>query len=136
MNNSKTNWHPLAVLCFWLLMSAWILFVLTFFGSPGGILGWAIDLVADILSPKSLTLVINSFAIVGAYVVTRLLAGFRIGLKAIDREMYALAFVIWIAVTGFALVGARCDIFLFCADDITSSHDCEPGSDRQGLHCR
>jgi len=79
----------------------------------------------------------NTFALVGAYVVTRLLLSFRISWKTPQSEAYGVLGVIWVALTTMALMGARCDIYVFCVDDVSSSqNECEIDWDRQGFHCR
>ena len=89
------------------------------------------------LTPKYVTIFMNTFAFVGAYIVTRLLLIFRISWKTSRSEICAVLCVVWISLTGMAIWGARCDIYIFCADDPPSSKsDCETDWDRQGANCR
>ena len=133
----KISWHSIAIIFYWIFILIWIFFVLCFFGDPGGILGSLASLIFSRLTPKYVTIFMNTFSLVGAYVVTRLLLSFRISWKTPQSEAYGVLGVIWVALTTMALMGARCDIYVFCADDVSSSKsECEIDWDRQGFHCR
>jgi len=133
----KIDWHSIAMIFYWIFILIWIFFVLSFFSAPGGVLGGLISLVLSQITPKYVTVFMNTFSLVGAYVVTRLLLSFRISWKTAQAEAYGVLWVIWVALTVMALLGARCDIYVFCADDASSSQsECEIDWDRQGFHCR
>jgi len=129
----KIDWHSIAMIFYWIFILIWIFFVLSFFSAPGGVLGVLISLVFSQITPKYVTVFMNTFSLVGAYVVTRLLLSFRISWKTAQAEAYGVLWVIWVALTVMALLGARCDIYVFCADDASSSQsECEIDWDRQG----
>ena len=130
-------WYPVGVIIYWILILIWILFVLCFFSPPGGLLGSLNAAISNQLTPKYLTVFMNSFALVGAYVVTRLLLSFRISWKNVTLEAGCVFAVFWVGLTTMALLSARCDIYIFCADDGSSSQsECEIDWDRQGGYCR
>ena len=137
MTASKKDWPPVVKMAYWIFVSLWILGVLSFYSHPLGMLGDIANELMARLTPKYVTLIVNTFSIVGAYAITRLLLGLRIPLKSPMREAQAIAVVLWIALSTAALSGARCDIYLFCGDDVVNSgSDCELESDRQGVRCR
>lgn len=137
MTKHEKDWHPAAKLAYWLIVSMWILGVLSLYSHRMGLLGDIADALMEKLTPKYVTLIVNTFSIVGAYALTRLLLGFRIPWKSAAREAQAIVVVLWLALTAMALLGARCDIYIFCSDDvIEASDDCELESDRQGIRCR
>ena len=120
----KIDWHSIAMIFYWIFILIWIFFVLSFFSAPGGVLGGLISLVFSQITPKYVTVFMNTFSLVGAYVVTRLLLSFRISWKTAQAEAYGVLWVIWVALTVMALLGARCDIYVFCADDVAFPQTC------------
>jgi len=133
--SKKNIWHSIAVIFYWIFILIWIFLVLCFFSNPGGILGSLASLIFSRLTPKYVTIFMNTFALVGAYVVTRLLLSFRVSWKTPQSEAYGVLGVIWVALTTMALMGARCDIYVSCVDDVSSSqNECEIDWDRQGFH--
>lgn len=137
MNKSENDWPPVAKIAYWIFVLVWILGVLSFYSHPMGVFGNMANELMTRLTPKYVTLVVNTFSIVGAYAVTRLLLGFRLPLKSPTREAQAVLVVLWLALSMVALSGARCDIYLFCSEDVISNgSDCELESDRQGISCR
>ena len=137
MFKNNFYWYPVAIILYWLLIVFWLIFVLCFFSAPGGLFGGLAAAILNWLTPKYVTIFMNTFALVGAYVVTRLLLSFRISWKTAQSEAYGVLGVIWVAITTMALLGARCDIYIFCVGDVSSSQsDCEIGGDRQGAYCR
>jgi hypothetical protein len=133
---SFSDWHPLAKIAYWICMISFIACVLAFFSSPNGALGVLSEKLFVVLTPKYLTLIVNTFALLGAYVVVRLLLVFPIPWRNRDREILGVFGVLWVALTSMALLGARCDVYVFCADDVASNIDCEVDWDRQAPHCR
>lgn len=135
--NSKSfsDWHPIAKLAYWIFIVILITCVLAFFSSPNGVLGDFSGKLLAALTPKYATLFINTFALVGAYVVVRLLLVFAIPWRNQGREVLGVIGVIWVALTSIGLLGARCDVYVFCADDVASNIECEVDWDRQGPHC-
>lgn len=105
------------------------------FGSPDGILGGVSEWIFGFLTVKYVTLIINSFALVGFYIITRLILSLWIGWKSLYSEGVAVFGVIWLALSG-GLYFARCDVFIFCADDLDQNKNCEVDWDRQGPNCR
>lgn len=137
MNKSENDWSPVAKMAYWIFVLMWVLGILSFYSHPMGLLGDIANELMTRLTPKYVTLIVNTFSIVGAYAVTRLLLGFRLPFKSPMREAQAIAVVLWLALSMVALSGARCDIYLFCSDDVVSnSSDCESEPDRQGIRCR
>jgi len=137
MSQYELDWHPVAKIIYWFLICLWIGFVLCFYIAPGSVFGFIAEAIFDRLTPKYVTFSINTFSLVGAYVLTRLLVSFRIRWKTPEAEAKGVLYVIWIAVTVMALSGARCDIYIFCAEDAFSSQgECEIDWDRQGSNCR
>jgi hypothetical protein len=136
MPKHERDWHPVAKILYWLFASIWTVLILGFYSAPSGVIGGLAEQVFDLLTPKYVTLIMNTFSLVGAYVVTRLLLSFRIGWKSVNQEIIGVLSIIWIALTSFGLMGARCDIYIFCAEDVSIQTDCELDWDRQRAHCR
>jgi hypothetical protein len=137
MNKSENDWPPVAKMAYWIFVLVWTLGVFSFYSHPMGVLGNIANELTTRLTPKYVTLIVNTFSIVGAYAVTRLLLGFRVPFKSPAREAQAVLVVLWLALSMVALSGARCDIYLFCSEDVISNgSDCELESDRQGISCR
>jgi hypothetical protein len=137
MPKQNFDWYPITNIFYWLFILLWIGFILSFFSVPSGMLGGLAAAILNQLTPKYVTIFMNTFAFVGAYIVTRLLLIFRISWKTTRSEVCAVLCVVWISLTGIAIWGARCDIYIFCADDAPSSKsDCETDWDRQGANCR
>lgn len=130
------DWHPAVKIGYWSLVIAWIAFVLSMYSDPGGILGAVSEVVFDTLTPKYVTLVLNTFSLLGAYIVTRLIVSVRIGRKSTGSELAAIALVLLISITTMGLLGARCDVYVFCSNDVLIERNCEVDSDRQGLYCQ
>jgi len=74
--------------------------------------------------------------LVGAYAVTRLFVSPRIKIKAAKAEAFGIGCVISVALTTMSLHFARCDIYVYCADDAIVQSECEMDWDRQGAYCR
>ena len=136
MSKYELDWHPVSKVLYWLFTAIWLVVVISFYSAPAGVLAGVTEAVFDLLTPKYVTLLMNTFSLVGAYVVTRLILSFRIGWKTVSQEVIGVASVIWIALTGAALMGARCDIYVFCAEDVHVQSECELDWDRQGPNCR
>lgn len=130
------EWHPIAKLTYWICIVILITCVLALFSSPNGVLGSLSEKLFAALTPKYLTLIVNTFALVGAYVVIRLLLVFAIPWKNQGKETLGILGVIWVALTAMSLWGARCDIYVFCVDELTVRSDCEADWDKQGVHCQ
>lgn len=136
MKQHEQDWHPVAKILYWASILAWIVFVLSFYSHPGGVLGDVADAILDWLTPKYVTFFMNTFSLVGAYAVTRLLLSIRVKWKTAKAELTGVVSVIWVAGTVLALAGARCDIYIFCSDDVFTHSACDTDWDRQGPHCR
>lgn len=135
--SKKIDWHSVVNIFYWIVVLTWIFIIICFFSTPGGILGSLASLVFSQLTPKYVTIFMNTFALVGAYTLTRLLLSFRISWKTSQSEAYGVLGVILVALTTMALLGARCEIYVFCAEDASSSQSaCEIDWDRQGFHCK
>lgn len=132
----NSEWHPIARICYWIFVCVLCLFVLNFFSAPLGLFGSLADAQLKILTPKYVTLIVNTFSMLGGYVVIRLLLSLRYPLKNLDKEVLGVLFVIYVSLTSLGLLGARCDIYVFCWGDVVIESDCEVDWDRQGGHCK
>ena len=94
------------------------------------------DKVLQAWTPKYVALFASTFSFVGAYVLIRLLLGFRAGWGTNAKEALRVIFVMLIALSSMALSGARCDIYVFCSDALTSESVCETDFDQQGPYCK
>lgn len=135
MVERKGDWHPILKIFYWLVIFGWIIFILTLFASPNGVLDKTSAWVFDLLTPKYVTIAVNSFAWVGAYTLTRVMLIPLIDWRPPKAEVAALGFVVWVALS-YSLFGARCDVYVFCSEDVKPSIDCEVEFDRAGPHCR
>lgn len=137
MSQLKSEWHPLSKLIYWILFTGWIFFVLTFYAAPGGLLGNLAEKVLNALHPQYITLVVNTFSLMGAYIVTRFILSLRVGWNSFKAETSAAALFFFIAITSLSLIFARCDVYVFCADDLsTRTVECDAEWDKQGQHCK
>ena len=82
MTKPKNDWLPVVKMAYWIFVSLWILAILSFYSHPTGLLGDIANELMTRLTPKYVTLIVNTFSIVGAYAVTRLLLGFRLPFKS------------------------------------------------------
>ena len=61
MPKHEHDWHPVAKILYWLFAAIWTVLVLGFYSAPAGVIGGLTEQVFDLLTPKYVTLIMNTF---------------------------------------------------------------------------